>query len=48
MKKRILILIMITLFNIGCSKIRYDATMVLCTSLETNPKLCSKTIYKNY
>lgn len=48
MKKRILILIIITLLNIGCSKIRDDATMVLCTSLETNPHLCSKTISKNY
>ena len=48
MKKKILILIIITLFNIGCSKIRDDATMVLCTSLETNPNLCSKTISKNY
>ena len=48
MKKKILILIIITLFNISCSKIRDDATMVLCTSLETNPNLCSKTISKNY
>ena len=48
MNKKILILIMIALFNIGCSKIRDDATMVLCTSLETNPNLCSKTISKNY
>ena len=48
MKKRILTLIIITLLNIGCSKIRDDATMVLCSSLETNPHLCSKTISKNY
>mgnify|MGYP001368611118 FL=1 len=48
MKKKILIMIIISLFNIGCSKIRDDATMVLCTSLETNPNVCSKTISKNY
>ena len=48
MKKKILILIIITLFNIGCSKIIDDATMVLRTSLETNPNLCSKTISNNY
>ena len=48
MEKRILILIIITLFNISCSKIRNDVTMTLCSSLETNPHLCSKTISKNY
>jgi len=48
MEKKILILVIITLCNFGCSKIRNDATMVLCTSFETNPNLCSKTISENY
>ena len=48
MKKNIFILIIITFINFGCSKIRNDASMLLCTSLETNPNLCSETISRNY
>lgn len=48
MKKKIIIIILITLLNFGCSKIRNDAAMMICSSLETNPHLCSETIAKNY
>ncbi|MFL2801645.1 MAG: hypothetical protein ACJ0DD_02640 [Paracoccaceae bacterium] len=48
MKKKIIIIILITLLNFGCSKIRNDAAMIICSSLETNPYLCSKTVDKNY
>ena len=45
MKKNIFILIIITFINFGCSKIRNDASMLLCTSLETNPNF--NTFYWN-
>ena len=32
----------------GCSKIKDDASMLVCTSLETNPNLCAETVSKNY
>ncbi len=47
MKKLLIAYLIIILFNTNCSKIRNDTTMMLCTSLETNPNLCSKTISKN-
>ncbi len=47
MKKLLIAYFIIILFNTNCSKIRNDTTMMLCTSLETNPNLCSKTISKN-
>ena len=47
MKKLLIAYLIVLLFNTNCSKIRNDTTMMLCTSLETNPKLCSKTISKN-
>jgi len=47
MKKLLIAYLVVVLFNTNCSKIRNDTTMMLCTSLETNPKLCSKTISKN-
>ena len=47
MKKLLIASLIIILFNTNCSKIRNDTTMMLCTSLETNPNLCSKTISKN-
>ena len=47
MKKLLIAYLIVLLFNTSCSKIRNDTTMMLCTSLETNPNLCSKTISKN-
>lgn len=47
MKKLLIAYLIVILFNTNCSKIRNDTTMMLCTSLETNPNLCSKTISKN-
>ncbi len=47
MKKLLIACLIVILFNTNCSKIRNDTTMMLCTSLETNPNLCSKTISKN-
>ena len=40
--------ILILGLNLGCSKIRNDASMLLCTSLETNPNFCSETVSQNY
>ena len=47
---RIILIILIMGLSItqGCSKIRNDASMMLCTSLETNPNFCSKTVSENY
>ena len=47
---RIILIILIMGLSItqGCSKIRNDASMMLCTSLETNPNLCTETVSENY
>ena len=42
------IFILILSLNLGCSKIRNDASMLLCTSLETNPNFCSETVSQNF
>ena len=47
MKKLLIAYLIVILFNTNCSKIRNDTTMMLCTSLETNPQLCSKKKKKN-
>ena len=47
MKKILVAYLIVILCNTNCSKIRNDTTMMLCTSFETNPNLCSKTISKN-
>ena len=47
---RIILIILIIGLSItqGCSKIKNDATMMLCTSLETNPNFCTETVSENY
>ncbi len=43
----IIFLIILNIFQ-GCGKVTNDASMMLCTSLETNPNLCTETVSKNY
>ena len=42
------IFLIISIVFFGCSKIKDDASMLVCTSLETNPNLCAETVSKNY
>ncbi len=42
------IFLIISIVFFGCSKIKDDASMLICTSLETNPNLCTETVSKNY
>ena len=32
----------------GCSKLANDASLLMCSGLETNPNFCAETISKNY
>ena len=43
-----LIFLILGIVFFGCSKIKDDASMLVCTSLETNPNLCAETVSKNY
>ena len=47
---RLILIILIIGLSItqGCSKIKNDASMMLCTSLETNPNFCTETVSENY